>query len=68
MSKAQGELDKVEEALGDATLYEADRKAELTTLLASQGEIKSRLDEAEAEWFEAQEALEEMEAQLKAAD
>ncbi|WP_284893051.1 ATP-binding cassette domain-containing protein [Cobetia amphilecti] len=68
MSKAQGELDKIEEALGDATLYEADRKAELTKLLASQGEIKSRLDEAEAEWFEAQEALEEMEAQLKAAD
>ncbi|WP_158772435.1 ATP-binding cassette domain-containing protein [Cobetia sp. L2A1] len=68
MSKAQGELDAVEEALGDATLYEADRKTELTKLLASQGEIKSRLDDAEAEWFEAQEALEEMEAQLKAAD
>ncbi|MGO2415663.1 MAG: ATP-binding cassette domain-containing protein [Cobetia crustatorum] len=68
MSKAQGELDKIEEALGDATLYEADRKAELTRLLASQGEIKNRLDTAEAEWLEAQEALEEMETQLKATD
>jgi len=65
MEKAQAELAAVEEALGDAALYtDAGRKEELTATLARQGELKSRLEELEAEWLAAEEALEAMEAEL----
>ncbi|MCG6656566.1 ATP-binding cassette domain-containing protein [Halomonas campisalis] len=65
MEKVQGELAEVEEALADAELYiDAARKEELTATLARQGELKSRLDDLEAEWLAAEEALEEMEAEL----
>ncbi len=65
MEKVQAELAEVEEALGDAALYtDAERKAELTATLARQGELKSRLEDLEAEWLAAEEALEAMEAEL----
>ncbi|MFO7646989.1 ATP-binding cassette domain-containing protein, partial [Halomonas campaniensis] len=65
MEKVQAELAKVEEALGDAELYtDAARKEELTSTLARQGELKSRLDDLEAEWLSAEEELEAMEAEL----
>jgi len=65
MEKVQAELAKVEEALGDAALYtDAARKEELTTTLARQGELKSRLDDLEAEWLSAEEELEAMAAEL----
>ncbi|MBA2779777.1 ATP-binding cassette domain-containing protein [Billgrantia kenyensis] len=65
LEKAQAELAAVEEALGEAELYtDPARKAELTERLAHQGELKSRLDELEAEWLAAEEALEMMEAEL----
>ncbi|MCE8018834.1 ATP-binding cassette domain-containing protein [Halomonas sp. MCCC 1A11036] len=62
MEKAQAELAALEEALGEAELYtDPGRKAELTERLARQGELKSRLEELEAEWLAAEEALEAME-------
>ncbi|MFB9145282.1 ribosomal protection-like ABC-F family protein [Halomonas alkalicola] len=65
MEKVQAELAEVEGLLGDAALYtDAARKAELTATLARQGELKSRLDDLEAEWLAAEEALEAMEAEL----
>jgi ATP-binding cassette, subfamily F, member 3 len=65
MEKVQGQLAAVEEALGDAELYtDAGRKEELTATLARQGELKSRLDDLEAEWLAAEEKLEAMEAEL----
>ncbi|MBB3330778.1 ATP-binding cassette subfamily F protein 3 [Halomonas campaniensis] len=65
MEKVQAELAKVEEALGDAALYtDAARKEELTATLARQGELKSRLDDLEAEWLSAEEELEAMAAEL----
>ncbi|PMR71966.1 ATP-binding cassette domain-containing protein [Billgrantia endophytica] len=68
MEKVQAELGSVEEALGDAELYtDPARKAELTERLARQGELKSRLETLEAEWLAAEEALEELEAELKEA-
>ncbi len=66
MEKVQGELAAVEEALAEAELYtDPVRKAELTERLARQGELKSRLEELEAEWLAAEEALEAMEAELQ---
>ncbi|MEQ5803762.1 ATP-binding cassette domain-containing protein [Halomonas sp. H10-9-1] len=65
MEKVQTELAGVEEVLGDAELYtDPARKQELTATLARQGELKSRLDDLEAEWLAAEEALETMEAEL----
>ena len=65
MEKVQAELAAVEETLGDAALYtDAGRKEELTAALARQGELKSRLEDLEAEWLSAEEALEAMEAEL----
>ncbi len=65
MERVQAELTGVEEALGDAELYtDAGRKEELTATLARQGELKSRLEDLEAEWLAAEEELEAMEAEL----
>ncbi|MBW6393082.1 ATP-binding cassette domain-containing protein [Billgrantia antri] len=65
MEKAQAELAAVEETLGEAELYtDPARKAALTEHLARQGELKTRLEELEAEWLDAEEALEAMEAEL----
>ena len=65
MEKVQAELAGVEEGLGDAELYtDPARKEELTATLARQGELKSRLEDLEAEWLAAEEALETMEAEL----
>ncbi|WP_163559220.1 ATP-binding cassette domain-containing protein [Halomonas sp. NO4] len=69
MGKVQAELAEVEAALGDAELYtDAARKEELTATLARQGELKSRLDDLEAEWLEAEEALESAERQAASAE
>ncbi|NAW34566.1 ATP-binding cassette domain-containing protein [Halomonas alimentaria] len=65
MDKVQSQLAEVEALLGDAELYtDSARKEELTTTLARQGELKSRLDDLEAEWLVAEEALEAMQAEL----
>ncbi len=68
MEKVQAELATVEEALGEAELYtDASRKEELTETLARQGQLKSRLDDLEAEWLAAEEALESAERQAASA-
>ncbi|MDI5985162.1 ATP-binding cassette domain-containing protein [Halomonas sp. M4R5S39] len=68
MEKVQAELAIVEETLGDAELYtDAARKEELTETLARQGQLKSRLDDLEAEWLAAEEALESAERQAASA-
>ncbi|MFW6345338.1 MAG: ATP-binding cassette domain-containing protein, partial [Halomonas sp.] len=65
MERVQADLAEVEGALGDPGLYtDPARKETLTTTLSRQGELKSRLDDLEAEWLAAEEALEAMEAEL----
>ncbi|TDX28667.1 ATP-binding cassette subfamily F protein 3 [Modicisalibacter xianhensis] len=67
MTRTGDELATVEERLGEAELYtEASRKDELTELLARQGELKTRLATLEQAWLEAEEALEQLEAELTA--
>ncbi|WP_456268991.1 ATP-binding cassette domain-containing protein [Kushneria sp. AK178] len=66
MEKAQAGLEAVEAKLSDPTLYDADQKARLTELLREQGEWKARLESDEQAWMAAEEALEEMQAQLSA--
>ncbi|MFN2333705.1 MAG: ATP-binding cassette domain-containing protein [Wenzhouxiangellaceae bacterium] len=50
--------DKLEKRLADADLYQAERAAELQKLLAENGQVQQRLESAEAEWLEAEDAVE----------
>ncbi len=65
VDKWQSQLDDLEQQLGDTTLYDAERKDELQTLLQQQGQLKQKLAQAEEDWMELSEAFEEMEAQVK---
>jgi ATP-binding cassette subfamily F protein 3 len=61
---AQGHLDKISDAMSDATLYEAEQRNKLQSLLNDEAKWKKALAESEEAWFEAQEELEEAEALL----
>ena len=61
MEMVQTKLDAVEQKLADNTLYEDSAKDKLKALLLEQGDLKSELEQAEMDWFEASEALEEAE-------
>lgn len=54
----QKELGNITELLADASLYEAERKAELKHLLEKQAKIKQTLFAAENDWMAATEELE----------
>ena len=63
MEKLNKSLADVESSLSDTALYEADQKPQLMKLLEEQTSIKNKLDDAEALWLEAQEALEDAKAE-----
>ena len=63
MEKLNKSLADVESSLSDTALYEADQKPQLMKLLDEQTSIKNKLDDAEALWLEAQEALEDAKAE-----
>ena len=60
------ELEAIEQALSDTTLYEQTEKARLTALLKKQGADKESLERAEIEWMSAQEIIEQMESEFAA--
>jgi len=60
MEKLNAQLTQAEEKLGDSTLYEPARKAELTLCLQQQAAAKSGLETCEMAWLEAHEQLETM--------
>ena len=45
--------------MADSGLYDATRKDELNELIRKQGELKSSLEDAEMEWMELTEQLED---------
>ncbi|RUO49064.1 ATP-binding cassette domain-containing protein [Pseudidiomarina donghaiensis] len=59
MQKFEQQLSEFSEALADNSLYEAQRKDELTELLQQQAHAQAQLAQAEAEWLEAEEAIQE---------
>jgi len=61
MDKIQQQLNDVEDKLADNSLYEDSNKEILKALLVEQGNFKSALEQAEMDWFDASEALEEAE-------
>ena len=60
MEKLNALLATVEEKLGDSSLYDQSRKAELTDCLQTQAKTKSSLEACEMAWLDAQEQLEAM--------
>jgi ATP-binding cassette subfamily F protein 3 len=59
MEKVQKKLDEVEEKLADSEIYGDSNKEKLKALLVEQGNLKTELEQAEMDWFEASEQLEE---------
>ncbi|MEH6452939.1 MAG: ABC transporter ATP-binding protein [Psychromonas sp.] len=66
LDKYTKQLEEIETQLSDQTLYEQTQKAQLTTLLKQQGEVKESLEEAEMEWMDAQENIESMQSEFDA--
>ncbi|PHM59229.1 ABC transporter ATP-binding protein [Xenorhabdus sp. KK7.4] len=60
MEKLSTELENIEEKLSDNTIYENDRKTELTECLYQQNNTKSTLEDIEVEWLDIQEQIEKM--------
>ncbi|OSM95890.1 ABC transporter ATP-binding protein [Lonsdalea populi] len=60
MEKLNTQLAELENRLADTAIYEASRKAELTTCLQEQIAVKGELEETEMSWLDAQEQLEQM--------
>ena len=58
MAKISKMLGDIELKLADPTLYADDNKAKLKSMLLDQAQAKNALEEAEMEWFDAQEKLE----------
>jgi ATP-binding cassette subfamily F protein 3 len=58
IDRLQARRAELAEALADSGVYDPDRADELKGLLADDGELKRRIDELEAEWLAAEEALE----------
>lgn len=56
--RLQQQLDEIEAKLADTAMYSEENKAQLTTLLANQTQVKKQLSEVEASWMENIEALE----------
>lgn len=57
--KLTEQLASIEQQLADADIYSAERKAELTALLAKQATASSSLSSIEEDWFMAQDELEQ---------
>ncbi|WP_413495213.1 ABC transporter ATP-binding protein [Morganella psychrotolerans] len=65
MSRLSDAIAAVEEKLSDSGLYDQARKAELTTCLQEQAQLKAELEETEMAWMEIQENLEAMTQSLE---
>ncbi len=61
MEQCQQQLADIEQSLADPDIYAAEQKASLQQLLKAQIPLQQKLAEAEAEWLELQEQLEELE-------
>ena len=64
LGKAQQEMTGIENELADNALYSDSQRDRLKGLLARQAECRQHIDELEMQWLEAQEALEQLQAQL----
>jgi ATP-binding cassette subfamily F protein 3 len=66
MNELNAQLSQIEEAMSDTSLYEADKKTQLTQIIDEQAKAKSELEIVELEWLDAQESLEAAQAEFDA--
>lgn len=60
----QKSLVEIESKMSDTKLYEAENKVQLNTIIAQQVDTKNTLENVEFEWLEAQEQLENAQAEF----
>lgn len=58
LEQVEQQLASIEQALGDSSLYQADRADDLKQILHEQGELKRKHTAAELRWMNAEQALE----------
>ncbi|MCX8650248.1 ABC transporter ATP-binding protein [Gilliamella sp. B2776] len=61
LTRLTSQLHTLEQQLADPTVYEADKKTELTALLLKQSQLKNELEDTELKWLDIQQQLEEFE-------
>lgn len=66
MHKCEKELARIEAQLTDNSLYEAENKEQLKTLLTNQAELSAQAEKAEMTWLDGQEKLELMQQEFNA--
>ena len=64
LHQRNSELSDIEAQLADPELYQTERKEHLKTLLAEQASLRQQIEELEMHWLEAQEAYENLQADL----
>jgi ATP-binding cassette subfamily F protein 3 len=60
MSSINTELERIENSMADATIYDASRKDELKLLLDTQVSSKRKLEHFESEWLQLNEEIEQL--------
>ncbi|WP_439134655.1 ATP-binding cassette domain-containing protein [Pseudomaricurvus sp.] len=65
VDKWQTQMDELETQLADTSLYDAERKDDLQTLLKQQSDCRQKLDAAEEEWMTLSEEYETLEEGFK---
>jgi ATP-binding cassette subfamily F protein 3 len=60
IAKRNAQMSEIDAKLGDTSIYDNPRKAELKTVLTDQTFYKKDLEQLEAEWLKEQEALEQI--------
>ena len=65
MAKTEQSLKTIENELGDSTLYDSANKSKLQALLQDQGKFKRLKDEQEERWFELNDEMESLQAELQ---
>lgn len=66
MQDCSQQLAQIEQQLTDTALYEAQNKAQLKTLLGQQAHLSAQSEEAEMNWLQQQESLEQMQKEFDA--
>jgi ATP-binding cassette subfamily F protein 3 len=66
MADLNQQKQEIESQMSEPSLYDAENKAKLTQMIASQAQINSALDESEMLWLDAQEQLEQAQVDFDA--
>jgi len=60
MSELQTQYASIEQTLADTVIYDAERKADLKSILEQQSQCRVLMKQLEEEWLQLQETLEQL--------